>query len=156
MSEDFTLFVQYSDYTVSEWNSVHQKVSKLGLTIERIKNSKTIKQLSGSSYENMVSSFHGPMAMINCPESFSSEVLKDILKIIENQSKMHIVCALLHKQIVFPATLTKWSELPTDEELFMSLIGVCNQPARRLTQISTQGMQMICSDLDKYIKHGDK
>ena len=88
MSEDFTLFVRYSDYTVSEWNSVHQKVSRLGLTIERIKNSKTIKQLSGSSYENMTSSFHGPMAMINCPESFSSEVLKDILEIIQTNGKL--------------------------------------------------------------------
>ena len=156
MVGDFTLFVQYSDYTVSEWNNLHQKVSKLGLTIERIKNSKAIKQLAGSPYQKMSSSFHGPMAKINCPESFSSQLLKDILEIIEDQSKMHLVCAVLHEQIVFPVTLKKWSKLPRDEELFMSLVGVCNQPARRLTQVSTQGMQMLCSDLDKYIKHGDR
>jgi ribosomal protein L10 len=156
MVGDFTLFVQYSDYTVSEWNVVHQKVSKLGLTIERIKNSKAIKQLSGGSYEKISFAFHGPMAMINCPGSFSSQLLKDILKFTENQSKMHLVCAMLHKQIVFPITLKKWSKLPSDEELFMSLVGVCNRPAQRMTQISNQGMQMLCSDLDKYIKHGDQ
>ena len=153
---DLTLFVQYADYTVKEWNLIHQKVSKLGLTIERVKNSKLVKQLDGGLYQNMQSSFHGPMAVINCPGSFSSSLLKETLQTIEDQSKMHLVCALLYGEIVFPGTLKKWSKLPSDEELFMSLVSLCNLPAQKLIQTHTKGIQMLCSDLTKYVEHGEK
>ena len=81
----------------------------------RIKNTIMGKSLMEVGYQQMDSSFHGSMAVISCSDEFSPKLLKNIMKVIEEQSKMETcMCALLHKKIVFPGTLKQWSELPQE------------------------------------------
>jgi len=154
--KDLVLFVQYLDYTVKEWDLLKGQMIESGFTITRIKNTGMVKNLVGSSYINLESSFHGSMAVISCSQQFSPKLLKTITKIIEKQSKMQLVSALLHKEIVFPGTLKKWSELPEDSELYLSLVGFVNKPIQNFININNQGINLVCSDLDKFIKLGDQ
>ena len=47
-----------------------------------------VKNMVGSSYENLEFSFHGSMAVVSCSQEFSPKLLKLITGIIEKQSKM--------------------------------------------------------------------
>jgi len=154
--KDLVLFIQYSDYTVKEWDLIKSQMIDSGFTIKRIKNTGMVKTLIGSSYENMESSFHGSMAVVSCSQQFSPKLLKDITKIIEKQSKMQLICGILNKEIVFPGTLKKWSELPQDTELYLSFISLVNKPMQNMINTSNQGINMVCADLDKYLKLGDQ
>jgi ribosomal protein L10 len=154
-TKGLVLFVQYSDYTVKEWDLFKGQIAGSDFTITRIKNTDMLKRLSGSSYTNLGSSFHGSMAVISCSQQFSPKLLKRIIKIIEEQSKLLLVCGLLNKEIVFPGTLTKWSELPEDTELYLTFTSLVKKPIQKVLSISNQGMNMVCSDLDKHQKLGD-
>jgi ribosomal protein L10 len=153
--KDLVLFVQYSDYTVKEWDLFKRQIIDSDFTITRIKNTGMAKTLSRSSYNNLRSSLHGSMAVISCSQQFSPKLLKKITKIIEKQSKLLLACALMNNEIVFPGTLKKWSELPEDTELYLSFTGLVKKPMKNVLNISNQGMNMVCSDLDKHQKLGD-
>jgi ribosomal protein L10 len=155
-SKDLTLFIQYSDYTVKEWDLLKSQLIHSGFKIKRIKNSGFVKKLENGSLHKLRASFHGSMAIISCSQQFSPELLKEITNIIEKQSKMKIICALLHNNIVFPGTLKKWSKLPQTDELYFSLVGLLNRPIQKFIHLSTQGINNICSDLNKYTKLGDQ
>ena len=68
---------------------------------------------------------------------------------------MELACALLHKKIVFPGTLKQWSELPQEVELYSSFVGLLNQPTQGLIRLQNQGMNKVCSDLNRYVELGD-
>jgi hypothetical protein len=114
------------------------------------------KDLMGGSFQKMSLSFHGSMAVISCSQEFSPLLLKNIIKIIEEQSKIEFVCGLLHGEIVFPGILHKWSELPQEVELYSSVVSLLNSPTQSLIKLQQKGINMICSDLTKYTKFGDK
>jgi len=154
--KDLVLFIQYSDYTIKEWDKVKSHIIQNGFTITRIKNTSIVKNLIGGSYQKLESSFHGSMAIITSSQEFSPNSLKIITKIIKKELKMQLICALLHKEIVFPGTLKKWSELPEDSELYLSLVGFVNKPIQNFININNQGINLVCSDLDKFIKLGDQ
>lgn len=154
--KDLVLFVQYSDYSVKEWDSMKRLITENGFTITRIKNTIMGKSLMGGVYQQMDSSFHGSMAVISCSDEFSPKLLKNIMKVIEEQSKMELACALLHKKIVFPGTLKQWSELPQEVELYSSFVGLLNQPTQGLIHLQNQGMNKVCSDLNRYVELGDQ
>ena len=84
----------------------------------------------GVHYENISSSFHGSMAIITVfKEDFSSKLLNDLLAaIIEKNQKCNSLCRITRK-IVFPGTLKKWSELPSDDELYFQLTNLLNKPS---------------------------
>ena len=155
-SKDLTLFIQYSDYTVKEWDLLKSQIINSGFKIKRIKNSGFIKQVEHGSLHKLRAAFHGSMAVISCSQQFSPELLKERTNIIEKQSKMKIICALLHNQIVFPGTLKKWSKLPEKNELYFYLVSLLNNPMQKFIRLSTQGINNICSDLNKYTKLGDQ
>lgn len=155
-AKDLVLFIQYSDYTVKEWDVIKCQIIENGFNIKRIKNTSMVKNMVGSSYENLEFSFHGSMAVVSCSQEFSPKLLKLITGIIEKQSKMQLICALLYTEIVFPGTLKKWSELPEDTELYLSFVGLVNKPVQNLINGSNQGINLVCSDLNKYIKLGDQ
>ena len=69
--KDLVLFVQYSDYSVKEWDSMKRLITENGFTITRIKNTIMGKSLMGGVYQQMDSSFHGSMAVISCSDEFS-------------------------------------------------------------------------------------
>ena len=154
-TKDLVLFVQYSDYSVKEWNVIKRKIVENGFSIARIKNTVMSKALIGGSFQKMSSSFHGSMAVISCSEEFSPLDLKDIMKIIEEQSKIECVCALLYGEIVFPGTLQKWSKLPEEVELYSSFVSLLNRPTQSLIKLQQKGINMVCSDLSKF-NHGDQ
>jgi len=155
-SQDLFLFIQYSDYTVKEWNLVKRQILNSGFTIQVIKNTTIIKRLAGSFYEPLESSFHGPMAVITSSQEFSSDLLKDLFKTIKKESQLHLVCAVLDNKIIFPGTLKKWSELPTDHKLYLSLLGLVNKPIQNFISTSKGGGAKLCSGLDRYLKSGDQ
>ena len=155
-TKDLVLFVQYSDYSVKEWDLVKRQILESGFTITRIKNTTMSKTVIGGSFEKIASSFHGSMAVISCSKEFSPKLLKEIMKVIEKQSRMELACALLHQKIVFPGTLQRWSELPEELELYSSFVSLLNRPAQNLVRLQNQGVNMICSDLTKYSELGDQ
>ena len=155
-TKDLVLFVQYSDYSVKEWDVFKRQILENGFTITRIKNTVMSKALVNGPFTKMGSSFHGSMAVISCSEEFSPSLLKNIMKVIEKQSKMELICALLHKEIVFPGTLQKWSELPEEVELYSLFVSLLNKPTQNMVKLQQQGINMICSDLTKYTKLGDQ
>jgi ribosomal protein L10 len=155
-TKDLVLFVQYSDYSIKEWDLFKRQILENGFTITRIKNTAMSKDLMGGSFQKMSLSFHGSMAVISCSQEFSPLLLKNIIKIIEEQSKIEFVCGLLHGEIVFPGILHKWSELPQEVELYSSVVSLLNRPTQSLIKLQQKGINMICSDLTKYTKFGDK
>ena len=154
--KDLVLFIQYSDYTIKEWDKVKSHIIQNGFTITRIKNTSIVKNLIGGSYQKLESSFHGSMAIITSSQEFSPNSLKIITKIIKKELKMQLICALLHKEIVFPGTLKKWSTLPSDDELYFQLTNLLNKPVLNLINTSQKGGMMLCSDLDRYLKSEDQ
>ena len=57
-------------------------------------------------------------------------IIKNIIKIIEEQSKIEFVCGLLHGEIVFQEYY-KWSEL-RKIELYSSVVSLLNSPTQSL------------------------
>jgi large subunit ribosomal protein L10 len=155
-AKDLVLFVQYSDYSIKEWDLLKRQCLENGFNITRIKNTVMSKALMGGSYEKLESSFHGSMAVFSCVGDFSPSLLKAIIKVIEDQSKMELVSALLHEKIIFPGTLQKWSELPEEAELYSSFVHLLNRPVQSLVKLQNQGINTICSDLSKYVELGDQ
>ena len=47
-------------------------------------------------------------------------------------------------------------QLPEDTELYLSFVGLVNKPVQNLINGSNQGINLVCSDLNKYIKLGDQ
>ena len=70
------------------------------------------KDLMGGSFQNSLS-FHGSMAIITCSQEFSSKLLKNIIKIIEEQSKIELRLWIITWRDCFPRNITKWSTLPS-------------------------------------------
>ena len=56
-AKDLVLFIQYSDYTVKEWDVIKCQIIENGFNIKRIKNTSMVKNMVGSSYENLEFSF---------------------------------------------------------------------------------------------------
>jgi ribosomal protein L10 len=67
-AKDLVLFIQYSDYTVKEWDVIKCQIIENGFNIKRIKNTSMVKNMVGSSYENLEFSFHGSMAVVSCSQ----------------------------------------------------------------------------------------
>ena len=49
-AKDLVLFIQYSDYTVKEWDVIKCQIIENGFNIKRIKNTSMVKNMVGSSY----------------------------------------------------------------------------------------------------------
>ena len=63
-TKDLVLFVQYSDYSIKEWDLFKRQILENGFTITRIKNTAMSKDLMSRSFQKMSLSFKHCMSYL--------------------------------------------------------------------------------------------
>lgn len=113
----FVLFMQYSDYNISEWRVIKKELLAKGLHLKVIKTSRIKKSLEETSYELLGQVFSGPTAVIFAHEEIPFNSLNSAIKFLIKEEKIQIIAGIYNNQILFPSKINELINLPNQENL---------------------------------------
>lgn len=117
INNEFVLFVQYYDYTTSELAQLKTNIKKHNLVFKVVKSSQLQKLLELTQYSALSSTFNGPISIIYSNSDSSVENIQECLKFIKGLDKIEIISAIYEERILFPSTINKFTEYPSQKEL---------------------------------------
>ncbi|KAL1914886.1 mitochondrial 54S ribosomal protein uL10m [Calcarisporiella thermophila] len=146
------LVAQHNNLNVNEFTLLRQQLSPLDARAQVVRLRILQAALRDSPVENLSPLAVGPICLI----SSETASLTDLMKVVGKHRKILVVGGKAEGALLDHAGLERVASLPGMEQLRAELIGVLQEPTRRLHALLSQNAQNLVFALQQYVEQNQK